>query len=339
MNQTINISSSTIWRAIFIVIFILLLYFVRDILILVFTSLILAAALDRPIDRLQKHKIPRALSAILIYVIALSVSGLIIYLIVPPLVSEVKAFASNYSFYLDKISDWSKNTASIDFSGLLKDLPGQLAGGVQPVLTVISNIFGGFVSFIVIFFLALFFNIQENGVKKFIYYLTPNKNREYILELFGKIQQKMSAWLWGKILIAFSLAILTSAGLYFMGIKYALTLGVLAGLLNFIPYIGVIIAAIPAIFLGLVESPLMALIVAAFYTFLNAVVESFFLTPLLMRKVTGLNAGLLILVVLIGAKLAGVLGIILAIPTAVIVSVLIDEYIRGKQVVGKETEL
>lgn len=329
--QNINISTNTIWRTILIIIGIILLYFIRDILLMIFTALVLAAALDRPIDKLQKYKVPRTLSAIFIYLILFFVLALVLYLILPPLASEIKGLALNYPIYLENLIKWSQKPEMINLGEILKNLSERLASSGQALFGTIIDIFGGFISFLIIFFMALFLNIQEKGVKKFIYYLTPDEHRVYVLTLFDRIQQKMSGWLWARILISFVVAGLTFLGLYLLGIKYALTLGVLAGLLNFIPYLGSVIAAIPAILLALIESPLLALAVVALYFFINSVVETFFLSPLLMGKITGLNPVLLILVVLVGAKLAGILGLILAVPTAVIISVLIEEYIRNKK--------
>ena len=329
--QNINISTNTIWRTILIIIGIILLYFIRDILLMIFTALVLAAALDRPIDKLQKHKVPRTLSAIFIYLILFFVLALALYLIFPPLASEIKGLALNYPIYLENLIEWSQKPAVVNLEEMLKNLSDRLTNSSQALFGTIIDIFGGFVSFLIIFFMALFLNIQEKGVKKFIYYLTPDEHRVYVLTLFDRIQQKMSGWLWARILISFIVAGLVFLGLYLLGIKYALTLGVLAGLLNFIPYLGSVIAAIPAILLALIESPLLALAVVALYFFINSVVETFFLSPLLMGKITGLNPVLLILVVLVGAKLAGILGLILAVPTAVIISVLIEEYIRNKK--------
>jgi len=329
--QSINISTTTILRTILIIIGIILLYFIRDILLMIFTALVLAAALDRPIDKLQKHKVSRTLSTIFIYLILFFILVLALYLILPPLALEIKGLALNYPVYLENLIKWSQKPALINLGELLKNLSDHLARSSQALFGTIINIFGGFISFLTIFFVALFLNIQEKGVKKFIYYLTPDEHRVYVLTLFDRIQQKISSWLWSRILIAFIVGGLVFLGLYLLGIKYALTLGVLAGLLNFIPYLGSIIAAIPAILLALIESPFLALAVVALYLFINSVIETFFLSPLLMGKITGLNPVLLILVVLIGAKLAGILGIILAVPTAVIISVLIEEYIRNKK--------
>jgi len=223
-----------------------------------------------------------------------------------------------------------------NFGEILKSWSDKLTGSSQAIFVTIINFFGGFLSFLVIFFLALFFNIQEKGVKKFIYYLTPENQRDYVLELFDKIQLKMSGWLWGRILIAFIVGGLVSLGLYLLGIKYSLTLGVLAGVLNFLPYLGSIIAAIPAVLLALIESPILALAVVALYFFINSIVETFFLSPLLLKRIVGLNPAVLILVVLIGAKLAGILGVVLAVPLTAIISILVEEYISRSKLAKKE---
>jgi predicted PurR-regulated permease PerM len=117
----------------------------------------------------------------------------------------------------------------------------------------------------------------------------------------------------------FIVGCLTYIGLYFLGIKYALTLALVAALLEIIPYIGPILAAIPAVILGFAQSPFLALLVILLFVVIQQL-ENYIIVPQVMKKTVGLNPIVIIIVMLIGAKLAGVIGIILAVPVAAAVA-------------------
>jgi len=106
---------------------------------------------------------------------------------------------------------------------------------------------------------------------------------------------------------------LTFIGLYFLNVPYVLILALIAGLFEIIPYIGPIIAAIPAVILAFLVSPLLALLVVVLYIVIQQL-ENYVIVPQIMKKAVGLNPIVIIVVMLIGAKLAGVLGLILAVP-------------------------
>lgn len=328
--QTINISNASIIKIVLVVLGLIFAYFLRDVLLMIFTALILAVALDRPIDVLQERKVPRFLGAIFIYLLLFSVLGLLFYLVFPVLADQVKNLLNNYSFYLESLAQLQSRTGFINLQDILKELPERLAASATTVTGTLVALFGGIVSFLTILVVAIFLNIQENGVKKFIFYLTPKEHQKYVLDLFDKIQQKVGSWVWGKVILAIIIGFLIFGGLKFLGVKYAVLLGFLAGLLNFIPIVGAIISAIPAVLLALVESPILAVLVILWYVFVNAILENLFLMPLLMKKAVDLNPALIILVLLIGGKIAGILGVILAIPAAAIISVLIDDYMKSR---------
>lgn len=327
---TIDISVNSVVKLILAVFALVLLYLLRDIILMVLVALILAIALDRPIDAFCARKVPRFLATTLIYLLLFSVIGILFYLVFPVLAEQIKNFVTNYSFYLESVGRLKFSVDLIDFKSIFDQLSNSLAESAGAIVGTLITFFGGLVSFFTIVAAAIFFNVQENGVKKFVFYLTPIEHQAYILNLFDKIQRKVGNWLWGKLGVAISVGILTSLGLYLLGIKYALLLGFLTMVLNFIPLLGAIVAAIPAVLLALTQSSTLALLVVFLFVFINGFLEQFFLVPLFMKKAVDLNPALILLVVLVGGKLAGILGVILAIPVAAIAAVLIEDYIQRK---------
>jgi len=335
MNQTINISTSTIVRFVLIVAMAGALYFLRDILLIIFAALILATALDRPIDFLEEKKVPRFLGVILIYLLLFAIVAWLFYLVFPVLATQLKNFVNNYSFYLRKIGQLQSHTGPLDLKDLFSQLADKLTASADAVWGTLASFFGGVLSFFTVLIAAIFLNVQEKGVKKLIFYLSPEKHQEYTLNLFDKIQQKVGSWLWGRIVLSIFLGFLVGIGLAFLKIKFALLLGCLAVLLSFIPMVGPTIAAVPAILIGLGQSAFMGLMVGILYVVIFTIIENFILIPVLMKKAVDLNPALIILVILIGAKVAGVGGAILAIPAAAVIAVLIDEYIQKRSTGNK----
>jgi len=180
----------------------------------------------------------------------------------------------------------------------------------------------------VILVISFYLTVQEKGVKRFIMSLTPAKHQSYLSSLIERIQRKMGGWLRGQLLLMLIVGILTYIALRLIGLKYALVLALIAGILEIVPYIGPIISAIPAVILGFVQSPFLALLVIILYILIQQI-ESQIIAPQVMRRAVGLNPIITIIAILIGAKLAGILGIILAVPiTAALAEFLKDVYQR-----------
>jgi predicted PurR-regulated permease PerM len=139
------------------------------------------------------------------------------------------------------------------------------------------------------------------------------------------MQRKVGLWLRGQLILSLIIFVLTYLGLLILDVKYALVLALVAGLAEFVPYLGPIIAAIPAMFLAFTQDGLMfTLFVGALY-YIIQLVENHIVVPKLMQKVVGLNPIVIIAVLLIGFRIASVPGAILAIPVATAAHVFIKD--------------
>jgi len=127
-----------------------------------------------------------------------------------------------------------------------------------------------------------------------------------------------------QIILMFAVGTLSFLGLWLLGVKFALTLAVIAGILELIPFIGPTISAIPAAFIGFTQSPFLGFAVIALYVVIQQF-ENHILVPKIMEKTTGISPVVVVLAILVGAKLLGFLGVLLAVPVAVILSVFVQE--------------
>lgn len=196
-----------------------------------------------------------------------------------------------------------------------------------------STTFGVFGDIYVVLFIAIFFTISPKPYVNGIIQLVPPKGRRKARDVLDQIADHLKGWLKGILFAMFVVFVLTAIGLGLMGMPLWLVLALLAGLISFIPNFGPLIALVPAVLVGLMESPQMALMVAGLYILVQ-VVETNFITPLVQQKLIDLPPALIILTQVVMGILSGGWGIVLATPLTVIVMVLIQElYIKKDQVV------
>lgn len=339
MNRTIEISSSTILRTIFILLLLWFLYLVRDILALVFVAIIIVSAIDPVVDWFQKKKVPRSLTVLVVYVVFLAVLGTAIGLLVPPLVSEIRGLGESFPQMAEKFSGYFRIARDYAASHNFQQQIANFTGSVTEKLSQIgSSVFsgtisfiGGILSFVVVLSVAFYMSVQERGIKKFFASLAPEEHRDYIQGFVDRIQFKMGRWLQGQMFLMLIIFALDYVGLLLIGAPYALVLALVAGFLEIVPYIGPVISAVIAVSISFLHDPVTGLLVLALFVTVQQL-EGYILTPLVMKKAVGLNPVVVILALLIGAKLGGVMGVIIAVPVATVVSEVAGDLVRKREV-------
>jgi len=334
----INISTLTLIKMIVVVIVLYFLWLISDILGILFVSLIFASAVDPWIDWFQRHRIPRSIGILIIYLISLIVVGSVIYLIIPPIINETAALSKDLPHYIEKVntvfSDFKiyagKHNLTGGMSNAIESLNGSLKNATSGIFSTISSVFGGIFSFFLILVITFYMVVEENALKKTVWTITPDKHQTYVIGLINRIQKKIGLWLRGQLLLCLIVFLLTYMGLSIFGIKYALILALIAGLTEAVPYLGPTLAAIPAVFLAFTQSPMLALVVVALY-FVIQLVENHILAPKIMQKAVGLNPLISISVLMIGFQIGGVLGAVLSIPVATAGSVIVKDLFNYKR--------
>lgn len=335
---SINITSGTIIKTIAIFVLCYFLYLIGDILILFFVALVFSSALDPWVDWLKKRKIPRSVSVLLIYLTAFTALGLVLYLIIPPIIEEVNGVSNNLPGYFNAIS--SKYNALKNFSsehGILDNLQGSLnmvsgylEGTVPGVFFTVINIFGGIFSFVLVLVVTFYMVVEENAMKKLVWSIAPARHQPYIMQLINRIQIKMGYWLRGQLILALALTAMIYAGLSILGVNYSLILALLVGLFSFVPFMGAILGSIPAIFIALTQSPLLAVLTLILF-YITHFIEDNFLYPKIMQKAVGLNPVISIMAMLAGYKLAGLVGAIISIPVTTALSVFVKDIFDSRE--------
>lgn len=332
--QTLDISTSTILRFILIILGVYFVYLIRDVLFMVFVAVIIAAAIDGPVEWLARHRVRRFFGTAIVYLMIFVLLALFVYLIFPPLAGQIKALATSLPEVMNKLGVGvqivEQKVGYETIQRLLENFSNQLSGAAGNVVGATASVFGGIFNAIMVLIISMYLVIQDKGIKSFLASLTPAKHQPYVTSLAERIQLKLGSWLRGQLLLMVIIGVLTFAGLKILGVKYALILALVAGLFEIIPYIGPIMAAIPAVALAFFQSPLLALLVLALYIIVQQL-ENYLITPQVMKRVTGLNSLVIVLALIIGGKIAGVLGVVVAVPIAAAISVFLSDFFAARE--------
>ena len=345
-NLTININSGTIVKTILLILLFFSVYLFRDLVVVVLTSVVVASAIEPAVRWFKKLRVPRVLAVILVYLLLASVVVGLFYSFVPPLFKEISNFITNLPQFVDNLDFWSPisnrdlgilNPAVQDFSSniSISEVTGQfqriVGNATEGFWKTMTTVFGGALSFMLIIVLSFYLSVQEDGIDNFLKIVTPAKHQDYIVDLWKRSQAKIGLWMQGQLILALIIGVLVYLGLAILDIRYAFLLAVLAGVFELIPLFGPILAAIPAIFIGFTQGgPSTGLIIMGLYLIIQQF-ENHLIFPLVVKKVTGLPAIFVIISLIIGAKLAGFLGLILSVPIATAIMEFVNDIEKGNR--------
>ena len=196
--------------------------------------------------------------------------------------------------------------------------------------TFFKSTFGVFGDIYIILLLGIFFTVSPGIYKKGIVALIPKTGQHRGEQVLDKLAENLRKWLKGKIFSMTVVMVLTAAGLAILGIPLWLVLAIIAGLLNFIPNIGPLIAMIPAVLVAFMQGPTEAAIVASMYIVIQ-VLESNLITPMIQQKLVSIRPALIITAQLLISPLTGGWGLVLATPLMLITMTLVQELYVKKQ--------
>ena len=325
----INISIFDVIKILLVLSIAYALWFLRDLVLVVLASLVIASAIEPFAVGLTRHRIPRVISVLTVYIIFFASFFAVIVFVLPPILSETKDLLASVPGYIDNIN--SNTNVGQTFQGLSEQI-NVLLQGIRSgnFLGAISMVFGGIMSFVFIVIFSFYFAINEKGIEEFLRVLTPKNTEEYVIDLWKRAQEKMGLWLQGQLLLAVLIGVLVYLGLMVLGIPSALPLAVMAGLFELIPVFGPILSAVPAVALAFVTGGFtLAMLATGLYLIIQQF-ENNLIYPLVVTKVVGVPPVLSILALLVGAKLAGILGILLSIPIAAALQEIFEDWGKAK---------
>lgn len=338
---TFDFSFRTVFTVILTLGLVWLAFYLRDIIVLFFISFILATALDPAVNFMEKKKVPRWVSIIGFYALIGFFIYTLIRLIIPPMTTQIQHLIQSREYLADRIAGYFSSfppTLKDGITEYVNTLPNRFAelstGQIVPnVLGVFSGLLGVLTVFVATFYLLM----ERNGIERALEDYWPEKSKEKVVKIFRRMSLKMSLWVRGQVILSGAIGLLTFIGLSLLNVDYALTLALIAAVTELLPVIGPYIGAFPAIVIALSVSPILALWVAILYLGIQQF-EAQVLVPQVMKRAVGLSPVTIIFSLLIGAKLLGFLGVIIAVPVASAISVLFETFNNKKSSKNQGTE-
>lgn len=328
---SITIAPRTIWYAAAAVVTLavvwLLITQALAALLIIFIAVILGEAARPIVLELEHRRVPRALGVLLVLLVGAIILGLLMWLLIAPLVAEFGTLSSNAPTYTKRLQEWFASSSATlhtnpQIGAFIDNIAKQFFAslqGVAPTLirvpfTLLTGVFGGLLSIVVVLTMTVFWLTSSEKLKAFALSLFPERVHPNLNSIFADMGRSLGGYVRGVLIAMLLIGIFTALGLGILGVPYALLLGVLAGLTECIPYLGPWLSGVVAVVVALVTvDPLKALEVVILFLVVQQV-EGNLVQPIVMSRSVHLDPLLVLVAILVGSELMGLIGAVLAVP-------------------------
>jgi predicted PurR-regulated permease PerM len=316
------------------------LYLARDALLIVYISGLLAIGFGPLVYAIEHQRLvnvgtrrlPRWLAILVVYLVIVGVLTITGLLVVPPLVNQARELWTAIPGLLDRGQTFLVDYGILDHPITLEEAvrrapaPGDAVGTVALAAT---RVLGGLFGFITVLILTFYLLIESDSLFAGFVRLFPRVDRPRVQEVAAQISSKVSAWLNGQLILAGTIGVTAAAGLYLLGVPYFYVLGLVSAIGEMIPVVGPIMSSIPAIIVAFTVSAQTGVFVLIFFL-AQQQIENHLLVPKVMERQVGVSAVTVIVALLIGGALLGIVGAVLAVPSAAILQVVIQELLNER---------
>lgn len=322
-----KVTTDTFIRFFVVVACVALLWVLRDIVMAILVSVVLASAISPIAISLRRFYLPKAFTVFTILAGIVAVFIAIFILLVPLLYTEFAAFSKSFYVFqrdaINYISTYTGNKQLVsDFvrDWSLEDIQNSATGILTAGSGAISSTVGSVTYFlfqtVFIFVLTFYLAVLDRGVERFLRIVTPKKSEDYVIDLWGRSQKKIVAWAKGQFILALIIGVSVYIGLRIIGLENAFLFALLAAVGEIIPIVGMMIATVPAVLVALLSGGAPFAITVGIFYLLVTQFENHILAPLIVNRVVGIPSVIVIISFVIGATLAGFWGVLLAVPVA-----------------------
>jgi predicted PurR-regulated permease PerM len=306
--RTINVSTKTILKVFLIPLCAYLLWTNLDVLFSIFIAFIIMSALRPAVNYLHHEKrLKRPLATAIVYLVFVFGLSVVMGTIIPPIIKETTLFIENLPTTLAHMNPDILRTIRLqEISQYVPDVPKQL-------FSIISNILSNTIFVVTTSVFGFYFLSDEFLIRNLIENYIKPETMTKIESALLRTESRLAAWFWGELTLMLVVGMASYIGFTLIGLKYALPLAVLAGLLEAVPNIGPTVAAIPATLIGFSVSPFFGF-AALIWSIVVQQLEGNFLVPYVMKKAVGIRPIITMLCIFFGLRLGGPLGVLLAVP-------------------------
>jgi predicted PurR-regulated permease PerM len=336
-SQKLEVGWTALWRIFIFIGFALLLYFARDAFAVLLVGVVLSLGVEPIVGFLsEKLKFGRILAIITVFVVSITVVGLFLYLVIPILIIEFSGFVGRLNEIIPTIPGIKFVLPSVQ----------NVQSGLNQISTFLSTInfsitatFWSLITDIILVFSAvivtLYLSVERHGAERMLEVILPGSYERSVMTVFKNYERKMRRWFATQLALSLFVGMAVFVGMFLIGVKYPILLGVIAGILEIVPLIGPIITGLIAFVVAASYSVSLAIYAVIFFVVIQQV-ENHILIPILVGKSMRVHPVIVLVSVLAGGEIAGFTGIILSVPVAVLVQEIFD-YLAEKK--SKRLEL
>lgn len=318
MPRKVEISHKTIIFTVVFLASIWFVYYVRDIVLQLFMALLVMTILNPFVKKLSQYRIPKAVSVLIAYIFSFGLFSIVIASILPALIEQTTNLANNLPNYLQNLG--LNNVANEE---VLKQVVSQLGSVPGKVVVAGVSLFGNILDILTVAIFAFYLLLMRDKFDENLEFLFGKEKTRYVSDMINTLEIKLGGWARGQLSLMLLIGVFSYIGFIILGIPYALPLALLSGIFEIVPYIGPVIAAIPAIILGFSISPFLGF-AAIGLAILIQQLENYVFVPKIMEKSTGVSPIITLLSLAIGFKVAGIVGMIICVPIVIILQTLLQ---------------
>jgi predicted PurR-regulated permease PerM len=340
----ISISTNTLIKILLIGVLVFTAIKLSNLILVILMAIVVASFVESAVRKMKPFIKSRSLAVFLIYIITISIIIGLSSIFMPIFIEEMSNLVSSLSQYIpnssilntfqpdtitgakDVVSSVSRNASLGEVVQTTKVLIDSLSGGFMDIF---GGAFGGALNFFLIVIISFYLSVTEKGIENFLRIITPLDSEEYVIGLWQRTEHKIGLWFQGQMLIGLIIGLLSYLGLTILGVKYSLVLAIITALCEMVPF-GIFLAMVIVTIFGYLDGGVTLAMLSFGLYFILHQFESYLIYPLIIKKVIGVSPLVVILSIIIGAELAGFLGVILAIPTAVCLLEFLDDLEKKK---------
>ncbi|MBV8205564.1 MAG: AI-2E family transporter [Acidobacteria bacterium] len=317
--------------ALFLALLLYVAWVLRHALLLIYVAMILAIVLTPAADQLRRWRIGkwqpgRGVGVLLLAAICAAAITLFVFFAAPMLSAQARVFAAQWP---QRSRELAERLHALPFAEKL-DVQETIRSSLAGVFSIFSNVGSAAAAGVMLLIMTGYFIVEGERAFRWFASFFSRERSERLVSALSRAEHRISRWIFGQLLLMLILGATDALVYGILGINFFFALAVFAGLMNFIPVIGPVIGLVPAAIVAATQSTGKLIAVLIFYGIYQQVDNSY-ITPRVMRATVNISPLAVVVALVIGAELGGIMGAFVAVPTAALVEVLVEEYLINRE--------
>ncbi len=313
-----DMSWQTLWRIAIFGALIVLILTAGKVVGVFLISIVVSLGLDPAVSFLERNHIPRLLGTLMVFLTGIVIFTAMVYFIIPIVINELGGFLSHFNQALSSFvnTDISKATLK-DLQMNYQSVMSTLSFAGTSVGVAVSTVAAKLIFILAAFLVSFYLTVEKNGPERLLKIILPNSYEHPVMSVFEQFKLKIRYWFAAQLAMSVVVGLIVGIGMWVLGVRYAIILGLLAGIFEIVPMIGPIITGVAAFVIAVSDSFSLGLYAVIFFMVVQQV-ENHLLLPLVMGKSMKVHPVVVIIALLAGGEIAGLIGVVLAVPIAVL---------------------